>query len=136
MKKVRCFECGKTYNYDEDAFCPKCGAFNQPPKSAHINEVGEVVRVDGINEQGHAESFVHAELHRENRERRKVGLDKDLKKKASMPSPRAAAPRVSGAGERGGERKPTGNPVVNVIRWVILIIVFSNLIRACAFIGF
>ena len=29
MRKVRCYECGKTYDYDTDDFCPKCGAFNQ-----------------------------------------------------------------------------------------------------------
>ena len=28
MRKVRCYECGKTYDYDTDDFCPKCGAFN------------------------------------------------------------------------------------------------------------
>lgn len=32
MRKVRCHHCGKGYNYDQDEFCPKCGAFNPPPK--------------------------------------------------------------------------------------------------------
>jgi len=31
MRRVRCYECGKSYDYDEEDFCPKCGAFNQPP---------------------------------------------------------------------------------------------------------
>ena len=30
MRKVQCAECGKRYDFDEDDFCPKCGAFNQP----------------------------------------------------------------------------------------------------------
>ena len=30
MRMVRCYECGKQYDYDDDGFCPKCGAFNQP----------------------------------------------------------------------------------------------------------
>lgn len=67
MRKVRCYECGKTYDYDTDDFCPKCGAFNQPPKSTTIDANGAVIRVDGINERGHAGSFVHEELHEENR---------------------------------------------------------------------
>ena len=62
MRKVRCYECGKTYDYDTDDFCPKCGAFNQPPKSTTIDANGAVIRVDGINERGHAGSFVHEEL--------------------------------------------------------------------------
>lgn len=32
MRRVRCHHCGKGYNYDQDEFCPKCGAFNSPPK--------------------------------------------------------------------------------------------------------
>ena len=47
MRKVRCYECGKTYDYDTDDFCPKCGAFNQPPKSTTIDANGAVIRVDG-----------------------------------------------------------------------------------------
>lgn len=76
MRKVRCYECGKTYDYDTDDFCPKCGAFNQPPKSTTIDANGAVIRVDGINERGHAGSFVHEELHEENRERKRMGLSK------------------------------------------------------------
>ena len=30
MREVKCYECGKTYDYDDDGFCPRCGAFNQP----------------------------------------------------------------------------------------------------------
>ena len=30
MRKVRCHECGKTYDFDTDDFCPKCGAFTHP----------------------------------------------------------------------------------------------------------
>ena len=48
MRKMRCYECGKTYDYDIDDFCPKCGAFNQPPKSTTIDANGAVIRVDGI----------------------------------------------------------------------------------------
>ena len=74
MRRVHCGECGKGYDYDEDGFCPRCGAFNQPPRSTRVNADGSVVRVDGLNEANHAGSFVHRELHEENRERRNSGL--------------------------------------------------------------
>ena len=32
MRMVHCYDCGKQYDYDEDGFCPRCGAFNQPAK--------------------------------------------------------------------------------------------------------
>ena len=65
MRRVRCYECGKMYDFDMDDFCPRCGAFNQPPKSTAIDADGSVIRVDGINEKNHAGSFVHEELHEE-----------------------------------------------------------------------
>ena len=37
MRRVKCEECGKVYNFDVDDFCPRCGAFNQPPKASAIN---------------------------------------------------------------------------------------------------
>ena len=99
MRKVRCYECGKTYDYDTDDFCPKCGAFNQPPKSTTIDANGAVIRVDGINERGHAGSFVHEELHEENRERKRMGLSKGTRRTAAaapQPSVQRPASRQSG----------------------------------------
>lgn len=91
MRKVRCYECGKTYDYDTDDFCPKCGAFNQPPKSTTIDANGAVIRVDGINERGHAGSFVHEELHEENRERKRMGLSKGTRRTAGCGAPAVCA---------------------------------------------
>ena len=33
MRMVRCYECGKQYDYDDDGFCPRCGSFNQPART-------------------------------------------------------------------------------------------------------
>ena len=82
MHKVRCYECGKIYDFDQDDFCPRCGAFTQPPKSTVIDANGSVIRVDGLNERGHIGSFVHEELHEENRERRRTGLSKSVRRNA------------------------------------------------------
>lgn len=59
---------------------PRCGAFTQPPKSTAIDADGSVIRVEGINEKNHVGSFVHEELHEENRERRRTGLSKGTRR--------------------------------------------------------
>lgn len=76
MRQVKCYECGKSYDYEEDGFCPKCGSFNQPPKGARVGADGTVMRLDGLNEQNHKNSFVHQEFHAEKQKRSKYGLDK------------------------------------------------------------
>lgn len=85
MRIVTCYECRKKYNYDEDGFCPRCGSFNQVRKGSYTTTAnGDIVRVDGINEQAHTGSFVHKEYHEEERERKKLGLDRDEPKKAAV----------------------------------------------------
>ena len=42
MRRVRCYECGKRYDFDVDDFCPKCGAFNQPDRTSRIGADGSV----------------------------------------------------------------------------------------------
>ena len=37
MRKVKCYACGKSYDYDEDGFCPNCGGFNQPRHGSAIS---------------------------------------------------------------------------------------------------
>ena len=104
MRMLKCYECGKTYDYDEDAFCSHCGAFNQPAHSSYFDADGNVVRVDGINEKNHAHSFVHEELHEENRKRAKLGLDQNLgnmkqlfRKPAAQPSANVKLPKSAAA---------------------------------------
>ena len=77
MPTVTCYDCNKKYDYAEDCFCPRCGSFNQPRKGSYtVSADGDIVRTDGINEASHTGSFVHAEYHAEERERKKLGLDK------------------------------------------------------------
>lgn len=121
MRKVRCYECGKTYDFDADDFCPKCGAFNQPPRNTRISADGSVIRVDGINEQNHQNSFVHAELHEENRERKAAGLSKGVRRSA-----RAAVSRPGQAAYQKG--KASGKGVLAVIAWIIFIIIALNVL--------
>lgn len=121
MRRVRCHECGKRYDFDVDDFCPKCGAFNQPVRKSRISADGSVVRVDGINERYHAKSFVHAELHEENRERKGSPLERDPRRVK-----RAASPvKVNTAWGRGKKEQQTP---ASIIKWVVLAIIGLNLL--------
>lgn len=125
MRKVRCYECGKNYDFDVDDFCPRCGAFNQPGKSVRIGADGTVVRAGGLNENNHAGSFVHQEFHAENRVRKAVGLSKGVRRAA----PAAARPQAGGktAWQSGGSGEKS--PLAIVI-WVIIFIVGINVLSS------
>lgn len=95
VQKIVCEECGKHYDYQKDDFCPRCGAFNPPRRTWGVDPKGDVIRVDGINEENHAGSFVHREVHQERSQRREKGLDwkqgaaPAQKKRAAQPLPKA-----------------------------------------------
>ena len=128
MRKVRCYECGKTYDYDTDDFCPKCGAFNQPPKSTTIDANGAVIRVDGINERGHAGSFVHEELHEENRERKRMGLSKGTRRTAAAaPQPSVQRPASRQSGRQSGKAQPA---IGKLIFWIFVAIIGLNILSS------
>lgn len=127
MQKVRCYECGKSYDFDEDDFCPRCGAFNQPRRSIRIGADGSVVRVDGINERNHKNSFVHEELHEENRERRAVGLSKGVKRAAGT------AARPARPAYQKQTQKTAKNGQLNVIGWIVFAIIAINILRSLIF---
>ncbi len=105
VRRVRCYECGRSYDYDEDGFCPRCGAFNLPGNSASIGADGSVVRHEGIRARNHEGSFLHEEYHEENRERRGTRLSQGVKrgargmvtKSAAKSSPVMAVKIVFGA---------------------------------------
>ena len=114
MRPVKCYECGKRYDFDTDDFCPKCGAFNPPSHTSRIGADGKVVRVDGLNERNHKASFVHAELHEENRERRFSGLAKNVQRTTYQSRGRAKGSQPI----RGGE----------IIKWIIFAIIGINVL--------
>ena len=94
MRRIVCDECKRSYDFDRDEFCPKCGAFNQPVKTWTTDAQGNVRRVDGVNEANHAGSFVHSEVHREKWVRQAKGMDWDGRRKnARQPPRRPAAPQ-------------------------------------------
>lgn len=113
MRKVRCHECGKNYDFDVDDFCPGCGAFTQPARNIQVGADGSVIRVDGLNEQGHKGSFVHRELHAEDRVRRAVGLEQTRQRKTSRKQL-----QLEESWNRGGERRRFSG------FWAIIVILF------------
>ena len=122
MRRVRCYECGKRYDFDVDDFCPRCGAFNPPGRSSRIDADGNVVRLDGLNEVNHRESFVHAELHEENKERRASGLSKGTKR-----APQKTAARSAPAAKNRSRAAP--NSMGNIIKWIIAAIIGLNILN-------
>ena len=121
MRRVRCYECGKRYDFDVDDFCPKCGAFNQPDRASRIDADGNVVRVDGLNEANHRNSFVHSELYEENKERRAVGLSKSTKRV----SQKTAQPAL-----RQRQKQPGAQNMGTIIKWVIVAIIGLNILSS------
>lgn len=115
MRKVRCYDCGRSYDFDVDDFCPRCGAFNQPGKSVRIGADGAVVRTEGLNEKNHAGSFVHREFHAENRVRKAVGLSKGARGAASPSRPPVK------------QKEKKKNPIQTLV-WVIIIIIAINIL--------
>lgn len=124
MRKIRCYECGKSYDFDVDDFCPKCGAFNQPGKQSRIGADGSVIRVEGINEKNHAESFAHREFHAENKVRRTAGLSKSEKRTVKTPPPTRPV-RQQSSGWQQKQKSP-----FQYIVWVIMAVIFINMLSA------
>lgn len=128
MRRIVCEDCGKPYDYDKEDFCPRCGAFNQPVKTWGTDPQGNVVRLDGVNEQNHAGSFVHREVHREKAVRRATGMDK-------RPQPRRT-PGQGAEAPKSAPRRSFAMLGVKVIFWLIgmgmLLSFVSALIQAIA----
>jgi len=134
VRRVVCHECGKRYDYNVDDFCPKCGAFTQPARTIRIDSNGAVVRVDGINETYHRESFLHEELHAENRKRRGTVLEQGSAGK-SVPGARPQTiirQTLPGRdGRPAGSAKPASKKQgMTPVGWIILLIIVLNFLRA------
>lgn len=42
MALLRCKACGKLYSYEKEGFCPKCGAYNRPPRKEWVDADGSI----------------------------------------------------------------------------------------------
>ncbi|MBD5149938.1 MAG: hydrogenase maturation nickel metallochaperone HypA [Oscillibacter sp.] len=124
MRQIVCDECKKRYDYDKDEFCPRCGAFNQPVKLWTTDGQGNVRRVDGVNEQNHAGSFVHGEVHKEKRVRQARGMDWSGKTKTAPRQPQPVRP----AARRPKQQKKRLPEVTRIFLWIVAILIITNFI--------
>lgn len=130
MGRIVCEECRKRYDYDRDDFCPRCGAFNQPQKTWGVDAKGNVIRVDGLNEQNHADSFAHREVHQEKDVRRESGMDWRSGRKSGSarpqtpPSPQQGR-SIGGVAQRN-QRQQT--PVGKLIAIIVGLILLFNIV--------
>ena len=121
MRMVKCYECSKRYNYDEDGFCPNCGSFNQPASASRIGPDGSVVWIEGINERNHTGSFVHKEYHAEEKVRRAKGLDKSVERSVKMPKAVIKPPTVLKKTDAKG-KKGTEGAIIAAVIWLLFVI--------------
>lgn len=128
MTPVVCGECRKRYDYEVDDFCPRCGAYNRPDQRSTAR------RVDGVNETGHAGSFVHSEVHKEKAVRQKFGLDKPAPpKQTHRPASRPRRdPFSHWQFDRDRERRRTAPSPASGIGVLVWIVVMIQILRFCA----
>ena len=60
MASIRCKACGKTYDYRKEGFCPKCGAYNRPPRQEWVDAEG-TVHYAGQEKECHEEKVYYEE---------------------------------------------------------------------------
>ncbi len=121
MPTITCYDCKKKYDCAEDGFCPRCGSFNQPRKGSYtVSASGDIVRTDGINEAGHTGSYVHAEYHAEEQDRKRLGLDRD------MPKAKTGKPRYTTAAASRKKTSPVGFVFLLIWLAALLLIVFPT----------
>lgn len=126
MRQIVCEDCKKHYDYDKNEFCPRCGAFNQPVKTWTTDSQGNVRRVDGVNEQNHAGSFAHSEVHKEKRIRQIKGMDKGGRlKTAGREQYQTVAHWKYEAKTKGEKRAMSG---IVVVVWIVVAIIFFNVL--------
>ena len=46
MAVIRCKACGRLYDYEKQGMCPKCGAYNRPPRRERVDPDGSVHYLD------------------------------------------------------------------------------------------
>ena len=138
MRRVKCEDCGRVYDFDTDDFCPRCGAFTFP-KGDRIGSDGSVVRAEEIRESNHQDSLLHAEYFVEKRRRKAAGLDRGADRsrgsqwapapggaktaKVSGPLPTAAK---SASRARKAVSATEGQELRKIIGWLVGIVILAS----------
>ena len=113
MQKIRCEDCGKTYDYEADAFCPNCGAFNQPLQDT----AARTVRVQEETERSEKDS---------------EGWQESLKESFRQRSAAGSGTRQSLKGfvNRGQKnKKPAAAAISAILFWIFLMYFLLSFFR-------
>lgn len=106
MPTIRCAACGKHYDYRQEGCCPRCGAYNRPPRR-------EWVAADGSVHHGTPSEKVCYE--------KKVCFEEQTRK----PRKKNSAPRAASTAPKPSRiRYSKGSPRNNSLAFVIIAIVF------------
>ena len=138
MRRVKCEDCGRVYDFDTDDFCPRCGAFTFP-KGDRIGTDSSVVRVEEIRESNHKDSFLHAEYFVEKRRRKAAGLDRGADRSRDSqwaPAPggaktaKVSGPLPTAAKSASRARKAAfateGQELRKIIGWLVGIVILAS----------
>lgn len=109
MPNIRCAACGKRYDYHQNGCCPRCGAYNRPPRR-------EWVAADGSVHHGSArpEKVCYE---------KKVCFEDQARKPKKKPAPQAAS-----APQTPPKPRPTGGKSQNnsiAIAIVAIVLLFA-----------
>lgn len=117
MPNIRCKTCGRTYSYEKQGMCPKCGAYNRPPRRERVDPDGSVHYLDD-------RSAITGVV--PNHPRDKVCYEEQTKKHSAAGSVRFAAERFSKMPKK--KRESSAASLVGVV----LALIFSiSGIRSC-----
>lgn len=111
MPNIRCAACGKHYDYHREGCCPRCGAYNRPPRR-------EWVEADGSVHHGTPSKKVCYE--------KKVCFEEQARKprkKPSAPQAATAAPKPSQI--RYSRGKARNNSLAFVIIAIVFLLIFA-----------
>lgn len=117
MPNIRCKTCGRTYSYEKQGMCPKCGAYNRPPRRERVDPDGSVHYLDD-------RSAITGVV--PNHPRDKVCYEEQAKKPSAAGTMRSAAERFSKMPKK--KRESAAASLVGVV----LALIFSiSGIRSC-----
>lgn len=54
MQTIRCAACGRRYDYRQEGCCPRCGAYNRPPRREWVGADGSVHHGGDVHRPGSA----------------------------------------------------------------------------------
>lgn len=110
MPTIRCAACGKHYDYRQEGCCPRCGAYNRPPRR-------EWVEADGSVHHGAPSEKVCYE--------KKVCFEEQTRKPRKKPSaPRAASTTPKPSRIRYSKGSPRNNTLAFVIIAIVFLLIF------------